>query len=175
MNSTVTLQFSRPDPHAEGFMDRAISAAICKETRSEICHVDIEMPGGTLVGAHIRDGIQERPADYERWGLRIRVTIPVSLKQQDDLYRYALSMVGTGYDALDIAGIALGDARLHAEGKMICSGFGAVAVDEKAHIVRVAKDHWQVSPEELRLVVTAISGAMETRIEGDAVAQGASA
>jgi hypothetical protein len=149
-------------------MDRMVSEAICKQTRSEICHVDIVMPSGTLIGAHIRDGIQERPHDYEAWGLRIRVTLEVPQAKADALYSYARSMVGTKYDAADIVGIALGDARIHEDGRMICSQFAALASDEKSNIVRVRKDKWQVSPEELRLVWASQPGAIEERIAGRA-------
>jgi hypothetical protein len=34
------------------------------------------------------------------------------------------------------------------------------------YIVRIAKDHWQVSPEELRMVLASQPGATEVRIVG---------
>lgn len=145
-------------------MDRAISGSICKETRSEICHVDIVTPEGTLIGAHIKGGIQERPADYETWGLRLRVTLQVSEEKAATFHAYARSMIGTPYDSRDIFGIALGDARLHVDGKMICSQFAAVASDDKSGIVLVDKDKWQVSPEELRLAWSAQPGAIRERL-----------
>lgn len=160
----VTLQFSRPDFASESFMDRAVSEAICKETRSEICHVDIMTPAGTLIGAHAQGGIQERPADYEKWGLRLRVSLQVRSAQAQSFYDYAHSMIGTRYDQKDILGIALGDARIHVDGRMICSQFGALASDDKSNIVRVDKDKWQVSPEELRLIWSAQPGAMRERL-----------
>jgi hypothetical protein len=163
---TVALQFSRPDAAAEGLMDRAISAAICKRTCSEICHVDIMLPDGSLVGAHAGDGIKVRPAGYEAWGLRIRVSLDVPDAKAEALFSYAESMVGTAYDLKDILGIALGDSRLHHDGQMICSWFAAVASDEKSRIVRVAKVPWLVNPDELRLVWASQPGAVEQRIEG---------
>jgi hypothetical protein len=166
----LVLQFSRPDEALQNIHSRMVSTSIRKITRSEISHVDIEMPGGTLIGAHIEDGIRERAADYQPWGLRIRVAIPVTEAEEIAVYAYARSMIGTAYDVESIMGIAAGDARFHDPDKMICSSFVTVALD-KARIARVAKDYWQVSPEELRLVVTAIPGATETRIEGNAHAQ----
>lgn len=160
---TVVLQFSRPDFNAESVFQRMISVSICKETRSEICHVDLEVDG-MLIGAHMDGGIQSRPQDYQKWGLRIRVELQVTQEQKDAFSAYAKSMIGTGYDVESICGITLGDSRFHDTDKLICSAFAARAVDEKSHIVRVAKDYWQVSPEELRMVVTAIPGATETRI-----------
>lgn len=164
--TTVMLQFSRPDLGSEGFMDRAISAAICKETRSEICHVDIVTPAGTLIGAHAQGGIQERPANYETWGLRIRVSLEVREAQAMCFYSYARRMIGTPYDQKDILGIALGDARIHEDGRMICSQFAAMASDDKSNIVLVDKDKWQVSPEELRMVWASQPLANRQRIEG---------
>jgi hypothetical protein len=163
---TVTLQFSTPDLAHQNFQDRLVSTGIKKMTRSEISHVDLVMPDGTLLGAHMTNGIQRRPADYEKFGLRIRVTVPASDPQQAAFYGYALSMTGTPYDVETIVGIATGDARKHTPGKMICSEFAAYAVDDHSGICRVAKDKWQVSPEELRIALMALPGAVEERIIG---------
>jgi hypothetical protein len=167
MSQYIVLQFSRPDDFGRSPHSRMISAAICKATRSEICHVDIEMPGGSLIGAHIEDGILERPFNYQPWALRIRVAIPTTSGQQQDVYAYARSKIGTPYDVESIIGIASGDARFHDPGKLICSSFAALAVDLKSRIVRVAKDYWQVSPEELRIAATATFGAIERRVDGN--------
>lgn len=164
---TITFQFSRPDFTSERLADRIISEGICKETRSEICHVDFVTPDGTLIGAHINGGVQERKPDYEKFGLRIQVTIPATEDQAAAALAYARSKIGTAYDSKDIAGIAFGDARLHDSSKLICSCLGSDIVDNSQYrIVRVAKDHWQVSPEELRIALTAFPGAVEKRIEG---------
>ena len=164
---TLTFQFSRPDLETESLINKVISVGIMKDTRSEISHVDLMTDEGTLIGAHIGDGIQERAHDYMKFGLRILVKIPVSDEQKTKALVYARSMIGTSYDSLSICGIAFGDARLHDTSKLICSSFHTLTVRE-ANIVRVAKDAWQVSPEELRLVLTAMVGAEETRIEGAA-------
>jgi hypothetical protein len=162
----IILQFSRPDDAQRDAHSRMISAAICKVTRSEICHVDIEMPEGTLIGAHIEDGIQERPANYQAWALRIRVAVPATEAQQKDVYDFARRKIGTEYDVESIMGIAAGDARFHDPNKLICSSFLKLAVDAP-RVVRVAKDYWQVSPEELRIAATATYGAIEQRVVGN--------
>jgi hypothetical protein len=164
--TTITFQFSRPDSASEKPWDRIISEGICKMTRSEICHVDYVTPGGTLIGAHMDGGIQERPADYQKWGLRIRVTIPATEEQAAALLISERALVGTAYDINDIFGIALGDARLHDANKLICSGAQALEIWLKHRIVCVAKEPWQVSPEELRMVLTSQPGATEERIQG---------
>jgi hypothetical protein len=160
----IVLQFSRPDPNSQDLKSRIISAGICEDSHSEICHVDLEVDG-KLIGAHMPDGIQERAPDYQTWGLRIRVIVPVSHLQRVRFESYVISMIGTPYDLESIFGIALNDGRLHDASKLICSAFGTRAVDPG--IVRVAKNYWMVSPEELRLVVTAIPGAIEQRVEGN--------
>lgn len=163
---SVTFQFSRPDLNSESLTDKIISEGIMKETRSEISHVDLITDKGTLLGAHIGGGIMERPNDYMVFGLRIQVAIPVMDEQLSKALTYARSMIGTSYDSMSIYGIAFGDARLHDTKKLICSSFHTLTVREAA-IVVVAKDAWQVSPEELRMVLTAIPGAVEKRIDGN--------
>jgi hypothetical protein len=167
--SFLTFQFSRPDLAKSSFVDKIISTGIMKETRSEISHVDLLTADGTLIGAHIDSGIRERPGNYTEFGLRIRVTIPVTQEQADRALAYARRMIGTPYDTLSICGIAFGDARLHDATKLICSTFHVLTV-RAANIVVVAKDAWQVCPEELRLILTAIPGAVEKRIEGNILA-----
>ncbi len=165
--TTITFQFSRPDYTSENLCGRGVTIGIEKLTRSEISHVDFVTPEGTLIGAHSDGGVQERPADYEKFGLRIRVTIPVSEANAQAALAYARSKIGTKYDHKDIVGIALGDARLYDPKELICSCFGANIVDNEVfRIIRIAKDHWQVSPEELRIALTAQPGAVEERIEG---------
>jgi hypothetical protein len=172
--ATVTFQFSRPDLSCETTWNRVVSEGICKMTRSEICHVDlvdIKADGSyTLLGAHIDGGFQERGPDYQKWGLRIRVTVPCSDEQEAMVCAAAHAMIGTPYDTADIEGIAFGNSALHVDGKLICSGAGSILIDEKSKILRVAKVHWQVSPEELRIAMTAFPGAVETRIEGNVTA-----
>ncbi|HEV7521302.1 MAG TPA: hypothetical protein VGP89_09400 [Candidatus Angelobacter sp.] len=167
MSGLLVLQFSRPDDAQRNAHSRMISSAICKATRSEICHVDIEMPGLSFIGAHIEDGIQERPFDYQVWALRIRVAIPATDAQLKTVYEYARAMIGTPYDVESIMGIAAGDGRLHDPSKLICSSFAKLAVDEKSRVLRVAKDYWLVSPEELRIAATAAYGAVEQRVVGN--------
>ena len=169
----ITLQFSCPDLASESALQRIITDGIIKETRSEICHVDIETPEGTLIGAHIEDGIRERPHDYQAWGIRLRYTIPTSQEQAELALAYARRMIGTAYDVRSIFGICLGDARLHDASRLICSSFAATAVDDASGIVKVDKVKCLVSPEELRMVVAAVVGAVFVRVDGNgSIAQG---
>jgi hypothetical protein len=163
----ITFQFSRPDTNSEKFLNRLITEGIDKLTRAEISHVDFVTPEGTLIGAHIEGGVQERPADYAKFGLRIRVTFPVTDDQADAALAYARSKIGTRYDAEGILGIAIGDSRLHNAHDLICSCLGSNIVDnEQYRIVWVANDHWLVTPNELRMVLTSQPGATEERIQG---------
>lgn len=162
----IVQQFSRPDFNSVGFMDREISKGICDMTRSEICHVD-NVIGDKLIGAHMPDGIQERAPDYEVWGKRIRVYIPATKAQKEAYEAYVRSMIGTPYDLRSIFGIALNQSSLHEAGKLICSAFGKLAVDDKSGIVKVCKTYYLTSPEELRIADSATWGAIEQVIEGN--------
>jgi hypothetical protein len=167
MNPTLTFQFSSPALSSEKLLDRMVTEGIEKLTRGEISHVDYVTPQGTLIGAHLNGGVQERAADYEKFGLRIRVTVPVTAEQAAAALAYARSKIGTSYDAEDILGIAIGDSRLHDAHDLICSCLAANILDNEIYrIYRVAKVHWQVSPEELRFALTMLPGAVEERIEG---------
>lgn len=157
--TNIPFQFSRPELSSENTWDRLISEGICKMTRSEICHVDLIVPqangGYTLRGAHSNGGYQERASNYQVFGLRIRVWVPCTENQEAIIYAQSQAMIGTPYDTRAIEGIAFGNAAIHTEGLLICSSADAILVDDKAHAVRIAKDHWQVSPEELRIALMA--------------------
>jgi hypothetical protein len=167
----LIFQFSRPDFNRETFKDRMVSEGITKLTRSEICHVDFvtsDSPDATLIGAHIDGGVQERPANYETWGLRIRVSIPVTDAQAAQALSFARSKIGTPYDAEDILGIAIGDSRLHDAQGLICSCLASNILDNPQYqIVPCKKDHWQINPEELRFGLGFVAGSTEERIEGN--------
>lgn len=167
--SQIVLQFSRPDFGSENILDKIISEGICKDTISEICHVDAVVPhvGGpeTLIGAHIQDGIRERSQFYQNWGIRIRVSVPCTDEAAAQFHGFIISKIGCPYDAMDIVGLALHDGRIHNPMRLICSSFMTQAVTQ-AGIIRVAKDDWLVTPEELRLCATATAGATEQRIVG---------
>lgn len=99
--------------------------------------------------------------------MRIRVTNLAEDRLVDLMDAKAQSFVGTSYDVKDILGIAIANANLHDAHKLICSGAAAELLDnDQYRIVRIAKDHWQVSPEELRMVLTSQPGATEERIQG---------
>jgi hypothetical protein len=167
MPERIILQFSRPDFSSAGFIDREIAQRICDLTRSEICHIDHDIDG-KLIGAHMPDGIQERAPEYEVWGKRIRVYVPATPIQKAAYVSYVRSMIGTPYDLKSIFGIALNQSALHEAGKLICSAFGKLAVDEKAFgIVTVRKTYYLTSPEELRIAASATFGAIEQVVEGN--------
>jgi hypothetical protein len=166
MSSVIILQFSRPDFSSEGFINREIAQGILDLTRAEICHIDHDIDG-KLIGAHMPDGIQERAPDYEVWGKRIRVYIPATPVQKAAHVSYVRSMIGTPYDLKSIFGIALNQSALHEAGKLICSAFGKLAVDEKSGIVTVRKTYYLTSPEELRIAASATFGAIEQVVEGN--------
>lgn len=153
---SLTWQFSTGDS--------TISKAIRWKTDSEISHVDVVTPEGRLLGAHINDGVLVRELDYMAFDLRIRVTVPVGDEQFEKFWASVNSKIGEKYDKAGIAGIALGD-NLAGPGTVFCSELQAQGIKD-AGIIWIAKDSSKIDPETLRLLVTAIPGATEKRIEG---------
>lgn len=129
---------------------------------AEDSHVNVVTPEGKLLGSLMDGGVQVRPADYAKFALQIRVTIPVTGEQYDKFWRSVYSRVGEKYDKAGIIGIALG-INLASPGKVFCSELQAKAIQD-AGIIWIAKDASKIDPETLRLLVTAVPGAKEERI-----------
>ncbi|MFL6314786.1 MAG: hypothetical protein ACJ71W_21995 [Terriglobales bacterium] len=72
---SITFQFVR----GEAF----ISHLIEWKGDSEISHVNVVTPDGKLLGALMQDGVKIRPADYAKFVLQIRVTIPATDEQYE--------------------------------------------------------------------------------------------
>jgi hypothetical protein len=156
---TITFQFVRGDAF--------VSHLIEWKGDSEISHVNVVTPDGKLLGSLMDGGVQIRPADYEKFALQIRVTIPVTDQQYDAFWKDAYSTVGEKYDKAGIVGIALA-RNISTPGENFCSEWGTRRVNQNspAHILWIAKDPSKIDPETLRLLVTAIPGAKEERITG---------
>jgi hypothetical protein len=152
----ITFQFVRGDA--------LISHLIEWKGDSEISHVNVVTPDGQLLGALMQDGVKIRPADYAKFALQIRVTIPVTNEQYEKFWASVNAKVGCAYDKAGILGIALGD-NIAGPGTVFCSELQAKAIQD-AQIIWIAKDASKIDPETLRLLVTAIPGAKEERITG---------
>jgi hypothetical protein len=128
----------------------------------EISHVNVVTPDGKLLGSLMDGGVQVRAADYEKFVLQIRVTIPVTDEQYDKFWASVNAKIGWKYDKAGIVGIALG-RNIERAGTVFCSELQAKAIQD-AQIIWIAKDPAKIDPETLRLLVTAIPGATEERI-----------
>lgn len=73
-------------------------------------HVEALMPDGTLLGAHLRDGVQARPRDYDAttWYWQHYVQLPATDDQAAAFYQGLRSQVGKHYDSEGIAAMAAG-------------------------------------------------------------------
>lgn len=151
---TITFQFVRGTAF--------VSHLIEWKGDSEISHVNVVTPEGKLLGSLMNGGVQVRAADYDKFALQIRVTIPATDEQYDKFWRAIYSHVGEKYDRAGIVGIALGE-NVSGPGTVFCSELQAKAIQE-ANIIWIAKDASKIDPETLRLLVTAIPGAKEERI-----------
>jgi len=151
---SITFQFV----HGTGLGSRLIEW----KGDSEVSHVNVVTPDGQLLGALLNGGVKVRPRDYEKFALQILVTIPVSDEQYDAFWKDAESHIGEQYDCAGIVGIALG-TNIKDAGEDFCSEWPCKSLTA-AGIVRIAKDPSKIDPETLRLLVTAIPGAVEQRI-----------
>lgn len=83
------------------------SAAIRYLSWSPWSHVDVVMLDGRLVGAHLQDGVQIRPATYGAFTAAKRKYIEVTGTQCRLAMNFALSQVGKPYDKTGIANFFL--------------------------------------------------------------------
>lgn len=153
---TITWQFSTPK--AQDFVSKSIK----EMTGSEISHVDVLTPDGKLLGAHATGGVQIREPNYEDFGLRIRVTVPVTQEQFDKFFAYVNSKVGEPYNHAAIAGIAM-NRDMSEAGHEMCSQLqyeGTIA----AGLLQHAKQPNMVSPEAFRFAISTRLDASEQRI-----------
>jgi hypothetical protein len=153
---SITFQFVRGE--------QFVSHLIEWKGDSEISHVNVITSDGRLLGSLMDGGVQVRPADYAKFVLQIRVTIPVTDAQFEKFWASVNSKVGCAYDKVGILGIAVG-GNMAGPGTVFCSELQAKAIQD-AGIIWIAKDASKIDPETLRLLVTAIPGAKEERIEG---------
>lgn len=65
-------------------------------TNSDYSHVDLVMPNGNLLGAHLHGGVKERPPDYENFKRTLRLGCMVP--DIDAAYAYARAQVGKPYN-----------------------------------------------------------------------------
>jgi len=78
-------------------ISRGISAA---EYGFWAIHTEAVMPDGTLLGAHYQDGVQARPADYDKGKFTrdLIVPIPVDDATADKFHAFLRSQIGKPYD-----------------------------------------------------------------------------
>lgn len=133
-----------------------VSRAIAWGTNSLFSHVEFGTPEGTWIGAHIKGGVRERPANYCHPRRDYRYSIP--LPEGKTLAEWLASLradIGVEYDWLDIVGLAIHDRRLHRPGRVICSEFVARKLSEfygEGRVMNVARPYFYlVTPEEIHL------------------------
>ena len=73
-------------------------------TRSLYTHVDAIMPGGGLLGARIKGGVQSRPPDYRTFTRCARFTTTLSPEAENRFYGTLVSQLGKPYDWTGIVG-----------------------------------------------------------------------
>lgn len=135
----------------DGFVSRAIQWV----TGSLFCHVEFGTPEGTWIGAHVEDGIQERPANYCTPYREFVYEIPCSELQQISLLNWARSKVGTKYNTFDIIGLLFKNRAWHTPGRFICSQFcveGLLNIFTAYKVLNcLAEYSYLITPETLHL------------------------
>lgn len=124
-------------------------------TGSLFSHVEIGDGNGGWIGAHIGDGIQDRPANYCQTTREYVYEIPANSVQTGLAIRWAQSKIGGRYDWRDILGMVVGNRRLRSPQAFICSGFVTeclIGVFGASRVLNVQSDWtYRITPEELHL------------------------
>lgn len=135
--------------------DGFVGAAIRKVTGSLFQHVEFGTEAGTWIGAHIGDGIQERPANYCNPTREYVYEIPCSLWKQRKLENWARSKIGTKYNTKDILGLMFQARSVQSAGKLICSQFctdGLLEIFGASMVLNVLLEWtYRITPEILHL------------------------
>lgn len=92
----ITLQFST----TSAFISRAIRFI----TWSEFSHVDVVLPDGGLLGAHL-DGVKIRRPETQKFTKTARFTVSMTPEQEARFYEFLYKQVGKPYDKTAIFGI----------------------------------------------------------------------
>ena len=135
----------------EGF----VGAAIRQITGSLFEHVELGTSEGTWIGAHLKGGIQERPAGYCKPFREYVYDIPCTDDDLESLMAWARSRIGTPYNLLDIIGLMFQARSLRSPHRYICSQFaleGLLHVFPAAKVLNVLPSWaYRVTPETLHL------------------------
>lgn len=135
--------------------DGFISAAIRKMTGSLFSHCEFGTPEGTWIGAHLGDGIQERPANYCTPSREYVYEIPCTDEQAANALAWMRSKIGTKYNTLDIVGLMLQARSLQSPQRYICSEFcteGLLVAFGSAKVLNVLNSWaYRITPEMLHL------------------------
>lgn len=135
----ITLQFvTEPD---------WMSHAIRWFTWSEYSHVDLVLPSGRLLGAHVRDGVQIREPGYAAFTrVERRIVRDVSPVALD----WACRQIGSPYDVAAIFGLLVRRDHWRQPDRWFCSELVARAFEVAGRPV-VLGDCWRISPRDLML------------------------
>lgn len=119
-------------------------------------HVEALMPDGTLLGAHIKGGVQARDHDYDKdqFTREEYVTIRATPAETDSFHSFLRQQVGKPYDKLGIAGLALGHNWRDPNG-WFCSELIAAALCHCGVFPpHLADDFNHITPRDVRLIVS---------------------
>lgn len=121
-------------------------------------HVDVVMPSGEWVGAHVVGGVAVRPADYDR-GSRLQqrfVALPCDEWTAAKFYGFVEAQVGKPYDISAIAAFVTFRDWSH-DDRWFCSELPAKGLMVCSLLAPVAAKLSKITPRDLLLILSGIN------------------
>lgn len=147
-----------------------ISNAIRMGERDGWCtHTEVQMPDGTLLGAHIDGGVEARPPGYDKATMTRELFVELSFgnfvdtigsgrqaaidAMETKFYGFLRAQLGKPYDITAIAGLALNRSWREAD-SWFCSELVAAALEFCGYLPKLSAADNHISPRDLLLVLS---------------------
>lgn len=119
-------------------------------------HAEALTPEGTIIGAYLGAGVQERPKGYDSGAYTCDLYVPIlcTQDQQDKFYAFLRSQIGKPYDLRAVIGISL-ERDWRDPGQWFCSELDSAALcDCGLFPEHLATQLNHVTPRDLLLIVS---------------------
>lgn len=133
-------------------------------------HAEVQMPEGTLLGAHLKGGVEARPKGYDAADMTRELYVDLSFSTCVDIsagssrqaaidameakfYGFLRAQLGKPYDITAIAGLAF-NRNWREEDSWFCSELVAAALEECGYLPKLSAADNHISPRDLLLVLS---------------------
>lgn len=133
-------------------------------------HAEVEMPDGTLLGAHLQGGVEARPAGYDKdtmtrelfvdlpFGACIDISAGSSRQYEIDrmeksFYDFLRAQLGKPYDVTAIAGLAFNRDWRESD-SWFCSELVTAGLEHCGYLPKLSAIDNHISPRDLLLVLS---------------------